>query len=663
MTPIFASISTGRGGSAVPAQTPRAPASATGRRWLGRVHPNSATVLAQAKTMHARRARFPLALVGALMVLRAAALCAADPGAVLASARAAAGVGDASYKGVIIETGSERSSGLNGRWSKTVDLGTGKMRAATDFGIYSIGMVWDGRHYWRQDGSGGVHPIDSDFMQAVHVTDAWLAQLGYLRGDALGARLAPLNDRTAEGRTFSIIQATPRHGQPVELWFDQGTKRLARTVQVLPIDVRTVRYEDYRSVGGLVLPFRITTDYGDDSNAEVVQIDRVARSSANTETFGRPQPPDDFAIAGGKTVVSVEFDGDVIVEAKLNGQGPLAFILDTGGHDILTPGAAAALGLNPVGAGTGGGSGEGKVSEQYARVDRLQIGGLTMRDQRFIIIPLQYNTVERGARPPLAGILGLELFERLAIRLDYHGQTLQFEPLADYRHRGGGTVVPIVFSDDEPLLMAKIAGVSGDVGLDTGNSGTLIVQGIWADAHGLKAQMMSGFPSLGFGMGGASSNWSSRVDFELAGQRFPRIIGRYALDKGGAFSSRTESGNVGNQILANFTLEFDYGHGQIWFEPVQGTEQLPFSRAGVSVLKERAEAFKVVAVAAQTPAAEAGLQVNDEIVAVDGKPSREVSGWDFRRATRLPPGTKLTLSIVRSGQPLKVILTLRELLP
>jgi hypothetical protein len=613
--------------------------------------------------MDKHRAHFPITAVGVLMALRAATLFAANPDVVLASARAAAGAGDGSYTGLIVESGSERESGLNGRWSKTVDLGTGKMRVVADFGVFSTGVVWDGRRYWRQDSSGGVHPIDSDFMQAVHVTDAWLAQLGYLRRKALGAALDPLEDRTAEGRTFSVIRATPPRGQPVELWFDQDTARLVRTVQVMTIDVRTVRYDDYRSVLGLVLPFTITTDYGDDSQADVIQIERVSRSSANTESFGRPRPPDDFVIAGGKTRVPVEFDGDVIVEAKLNSQGPFAFILDTGGHDILTPDAAGALGLKPVGAGAGGGSGEGKVPEQYARVDRLEIGGLTMRNQAFTVIPLQYDTVERGARPPLAGILGLELFERFAMRLDYHAGTLEFEPLSVYRHRGRGTAVPIFFSDDEPLLLAKIAGIPGDVGLDTGNSGTLIVQGIWADTHGLKQRMMSGFPSLGFGMGGASSSWSSRVDFELAGRRFSRIIGHYTPDKRGAFSSRTESGNVGNQILSNFTLDFDYGHSRIWFEPAPRTEQPPLNRAGVTAFKERAEAFKVVAVAAQTPAAEAGLQVDDEIVAVDGTPSKQLSGWDFRRAVRLPPDTKLTLSILRSGQPRTVILTLRELLP
>jgi hypothetical protein len=613
--------------------------------------------------MDKRRIHCAIAAAAALTALPAKTLSAAEPLAVLASARTAAGEGDRSYVGVLIETGSEQANGLSGHWRKVVDLATGRMRVASDFGVFSTAEVWDGRNYWRQDRSGGVHPIDSAFMQTVHVTDGWLAEYGYLRRGARRAELESLGDQTADGRSFAVIRARPQRGQPVELWFDTESKLLARTVQIMSTYVRTVRYDDYRKVRSLLLPFKITTEDGIAADTEVIQIDRVDRAGSANSEFGRPQPPDDFTIAGGKTVVPVDFDGDVIVEAKLNGQGPFAFILDTGGHDILTPDAASELGLRPVGAGASGGSGEGTLPEQYARVDRMDIGGMTMRNQAFTVIPLQFDTVERGAQPALAGILGLELFERFAMQLDYRDRTLAFEPLSGYRHQGGGSAVPIFFGDDQPLLVAKIDGVSGEVGLDTGNSGTLVVQGIWADNHGLKQQMTSGFPSLGFGTGGVSPNWTSRADLDLAGHLFPRIIAHYAEDKKGAFSSRTEAGNVGNDILASFALAFDYGHGEIWFEPVPGHVPQPFARAGVTVYKERAEAFKVAAVASRTPAAEAGLQVDDEIIAVDGTPSKQLSGWDFRRAVRRAPDTKMTLSIVRRGQPQTVVVTLRELLP
>lgn len=500
-------------------------------------------------------------------------------------------------------------------------------------------------------------------MQSVHVTDQWLAQFGYLRPNALGAKVESADDKSVDGHSYALVRATPQGGQPVELWFDKETGRLARTVQLLTISTRTTRYEDYRQALGFWWPYKITTYERNEATADVIQIEHTEKISAHTADFKKLRPPEDFELPGGKTEVPIEIDGDVIVEAKLNGQGPFAFILDTGGHNILTPAAVTALGLHSVGAGASGGSGAGTVAEQYIHIDRMRIGGLTLRSQPFTVIAFPYDTVERGARPPLAGILGLELFERFAMRLDYHDKTLTFEPLQGYRHHGQGVAVPIFFSDDEPLLVAKIDGLAGDVGLDTGNSGTLIVQGIWAHRHGLRQRMMSGFPSLGFGMGGASSNWANRAEFEIADRRFEHVIAYYTADAKGAFSSRTESGNVGNDILANFTLDFDYGHGQIWFEPVPGPEPRPFGRMGASLIKERAEAFKVVSVAAGSPAADAGLKIGDEVVAIDGIPVKQLSGWDYRRAVRRPPGTQLTFQIVRSGDTQTVVLTLKELLP
>ena len=606
--------------------------------------------------------RRTLAIAAVALVTHASQLsAAAPPPAVKAAARSNAG--ESRHGAVLIETGREQTSGLSGRWRKVVELDTGRMRQTSDFGVFSTTEVWDGRNYWRQDASGGVHPVDSPFMRKTHLTDAWLAARGYLSPQALGARLERMGTQNAGGRSFAVVRATPQGGQPVELWFDRKSHLLARTVQTMPTYVRTVEYGDYRRLRGIRVAHRITIQDGVAADTDAIRVVQLALAPRASDDFRRPQPPEDFRIVGGRTVVPVEFDGDVVIEAKLNGRGPFAFILDTGGHDILTPEVAAELRLKPVGAGASGGSGEGTLPEQYVRVNRLEMGGLEMRNQPFTVIPLQFDTVERGAKPTLAGILGLELFERFAMRLDYRNQTLAFEPLASYQHRGTGTAIPIFFEDDQPSLVAQIDGESGELGIDTGNSGTLIVQGIWADHHGLRQRMRSGFPSLGFGTGGASQSWASRADLSLAGRSFPGIIAHYTEDKRGAFSSRTEAGNVGNEILASFVLEFDYGHGQIWFDPVSGPLPRPFNRAGVTVYKERADAFTVAAVASGTPAAEAGLQVGDEVIAVDGTAAHQLSGWDFGRAVRRPVGTKMSLSINRKGQPQIIVVTLRDLLP
>ena len=584
----------------------------------------------------------------------------ADAQSVLASARTAAGRLDLS--GIRVESGTETASGLTGKWRKSIDLETGRTRTVADFGVFRTTDVWDGKRYWRQDKSGGVHALNSPFAQENNLTEAWLASFGYLKSDAAGARLERLDDGALGGKRFAIIRATPRGGQTVDLWFDTQSHHLQRTVQIMPTYIKTVIYENYRDRSGIPVASRVTTEDGIDADRDVIQVEDVSPAKSTRE-FVRPEALDDFSIAGGKTTIPIEFDGDVIVEAKLNGQGPFAFILDTGGHDIVTPEVATLLHLKPVGAGASGGSGEGTMPLQFAQVDRLEIGAAILSNQSFTVIPLPVDTTERGARPPLAGILGLELFERFAMRLDYGKKTLTLQPLADYKHEGAGTAIPIFFTDDQPLFDAKIANVAGQIALDTGNSGTLVVQGAWADEHGLQGQMMSGFPSLGYGMGGASQSWSSRVDFEVAGVQFRGVVGHYSKDQKGAFSSRTEAGNVGNDVLANFVLEFDYAHNQVWFEAAPGHVTWAFDRAGLSFFKENAKAFKISAVAAGTPAAEAGLRTNDVIAAVDGKPASQISGWDLRRSMRAPPGTKVTLSLMRDGQPLSVVVTLRELLP
>jgi len=382
------------------------------------------------------------ASLGLIAPVQSPAAPADDPQAILASARSAAGRLDLS--GIRVESGTETASGLTGRWRKSIDLESGRTRTVADFGVFRTTEVWDGKNYWRQDKSGGVHALNSPFAQENNLTEAWLASFGYLKLDAAGAKLERLADGVERGIRFAIVRATPRAGQSVDLWFDTTTHQLQRTVQIMTTYTKTVTYDGYRGRSGIPLASTTTTEDGVDADRDVIHIENVSPAKSARD-FVRPHPVDDFSIAGGKTTLPIEFDGDVIVEAKLNGQGPFAFILDTGGHDIVTPEASTLLHLKPVGAGASGGSGEGTMPLQFAQVDRLEIGGATLRNQSFTVIPLPVDTTERGARPPLAGILGLEMFERFAVRLDYGKKTLSLQSLSGYKHEGAGTAVPIFF--------------------------------------------------------------------------------------------------------------------------------------------------------------------------------------------------------------------------
>jgi PDZ domain-containing protein/aspartyl protease len=559
----------------------------------------------------------------------------------------------------LVAAGTTESSGISRTWREVVDLRSPRMMIRVEAGIVQSHQTWNGVDSWRQKSSGGVHKLDSQFGRANALTDEWLEQRRYLAGSR-GARMSSPEIRTDGNARFITMTAVPEGGTPVDLWFDSGSHLLARTVRRQNLETETVQYSDYRTVDGIKLPYLVTKDDGHPAEIETTRVSRYAINTATDDDFARPRCPDDSNVVGGKTVVPIEYDGFVIVNAMINGKGPFGFILDTGGHDILTPEAAKSIGLVLEGAGSSGGSGEGRVAEKYARVSRVEIGGMTMRDQTFTVLPLSYDTVEQGPRQPLGGILGLEIFERFAARLDYPAKTLTLEPLETFVHYGSGSRVPLYFNDDEPLVGASMNGHVGDFGIDTGNTGSLIVQGRWAEREGLTSTLEKGYEVVSSGMGGESRNWITRVDMDLAGVHFRGIIGSYSNDKGGAFASIVEAGNIGNDILSNFILDFDYGRGVLWFDHVEKPAPPRSGHAGLSAVKNQPAEFRVVRVTPKSPAEDAGVHVGDEITAVNGVPAGQMSGTDFRRALAKPPHTQVQLEIMRSGTAQTITVTLGD---
>ena len=203
------------------------------------------------------------ALCAALALTNIAHADTDDASQILQHARAASG-GDAwNTVAALHAKGEEHAAGLTAQWQGIDDLHGGRNAQHADFGVFKIAEGFDDREHWRMDRSEAVHALDSTFARSATATDAWLARRGWLRAGADGAMLSAASNRTDAGHTYNVVTATPRNGQPVELWFDAQTGLLARNVRVMPISIQTTRYDDYRDVAGVKLPFAITTDHGE----------------------------------------------------------------------------------------------------------------------------------------------------------------------------------------------------------------------------------------------------------------------------------------------------------------------------------------------------------------------------------------------------------------
>lgn len=561
----------------------------------------------------------------------------------------------------LIASGKITAAGLEGSWQSVNDLGDGRFATRTDLSAFRIAETYDGRTHWRVEPSGGSHKLDSPFALRRTQTSAWLARFGWMQAGFGGARRSVAIERTEKGKRYSVVTATPRGGEPVELWFDPATGDLARTVEQDWFRKLETRYTDYRTVAGRRLPFVVVRSDGNNEERTIIDTYRLL-PTAPANSYAAPRQPDDHTLPATGTTVAATVFPQLVIEASINGR-PMHFLFDTGGHSIVSPDAARALGLTPVGGVRSGGSGAGTIEQQFTRVKELRIGDAVMRDQAFSVLDLGYSSMERGAQPPLAGLLGLEVVERFITRLDYRAGTLTLLP-RDQNPTCKSGWVAARFSDDMPTVDALLDGVRAPFTIDTGNNGSTMLYMHWLKQNGLVARYNRGVQAVSYGAGGASQNWVSYAQtFTVGGGtvRYPMV--RTSDDKGGVSLSVSEAGNLGTHTLANYTITFDYGRSRICMDYVPGYVPVPFSRAGLRAIKTDPDTILLSLVNQGGPAAQAGLSKNDKLLSVDGRGARTLSGGDLTRVFTQPPGTRVRVRYVRDGQERDAEIVLREMLP
>lgn len=422
------------------------------------------------------------------------------------------------------------------------------------FAQFTEAEAYNGQSHWREDRSGATHLLNAPFTVRTTVTQAWLKRRGYLQ--PASARVESVERQMIGGRAATVLTMRPAGGNPVRLGFDDATLLLVQAQWDKPISTVTETYSDYRDVGGFKAPFHIEMEESGDRS--VVSIEQYLRPGSSRAAFARPRPPEDTDMKGVSTLplAALSF---AVVPAQINGH-EYDFILDTGGHNILTPAAAAALGLTGEGRGSSGGSGEGRAPTSDTRVAELRLGSAVMTNQHFTILDLD-GAVKRKDKPDMGGILGLEIFERMAVTIDEPHNRLTIEPYRPGR-RCNGDEIALVFDDDQPAVRGKIDAVPAQIGIDVGNGGIPIVLWRWAEAHKIADRYSHGTAGTGHGVGGTNVTFRTPHHDIVIGRTALRDVDvNYAVSKAGYFSSRADSMNLGRALLQKYVVRFDYAHG------------------------------------------------------------------------------------------------------
>src|ERR1700681_28321 len=526
--------------------------------------------------------------------------------------------------------GTLRFETLRGRFSEVVDPRSGRFVRRWDVEGLPESSGSDGTA-WVQDWSGTVHRLDAPHARRVAATDAWFDRRGWCAPDALGATSTRAVRRSQGGRTFDVVQTLPRGGVPIEIWFDGVSGLPDRTIVRLNEVTRVVRLADWRDVDGTAVPFVRRFEYPEDGDVETLTTETIgSRHVAGAAEFSPPATRNDVRMARGarSTTVPIRIERHkILVDVMLNGHGPFPFVLDTGGHFILTSATARTLGLTVLAPG-------------FVRVHELRIGDAIVRDNLAHRTSYAFARVERGPLPPKAGSLGIELFARFAAIIDPDARTLSLTPLREPAARYAGVRVPLAFDEDAPFVPCRIDGIPGDCMVDTGNAGNTIVEGHWAHAVGLSRRFASGLDA-----GGGVR--VSRAAIDIGAVHLPReIVAAYPLAARGSESTTVEAAILSETLHERYVTAIDYRQGAMWLAPARHRTPLPFNRTGLQLRRRTDGAFDVAFVYARSPASAAGVRAGDRIVAIDGKPARTITPDDLIALDAAPIGTIRTYRVI-----------------
>ena len=156
---------------------------------------------------------------------------------------------------------------------------------------------------------------DSPDARMSAATDAYLARNGFFHPDTDPVKfLGPLKPATVDGHDYMLLDLQPAGGAPVEIWVDTTTHLIDRIVEMMPTDVVTTRFADYRTVDGLLLPFHQETQSGPDSDPMVVDISRYdVRVEPREADFALPSSK------GGDTWIGTKGPGDFCLSPRMPG--------------------------------------------------------------------------------------------------------------------------------------------------------------------------------------------------------------------------------------------------------------------------------------------------------------------------------------------------------
>jgi len=382
--------------------------------------------------------------------------------------------------------------------------------------------------------------------------------------------------------------------------------------------------------------------------------------------FTKPE----FEVRSDSGTVTIPFElinNHLIIPISLGGE-TFDVILDTGMpiNAVMLYGTDRVdkldLNFGSMEIGVAGAGGGDPISARLAQGETVDVGAVRMTNTTLIVMP----PIE-GISLYHHGVIGAALFENFVVSIDYDERKLQLHDPATYAAAEGAVEVPLSFKGERgvPYVELKVKAASGQatdlqVVVDLGASHTLSLNMDTIEQFAIPASTISS--TIGHGVSGPVLGKVGRIGgLELGGFAFTDVVTTFPISEhqhpGGMDS---KNGNLGNGILKRFNVSFDYANKRMLLEPNKSFEA-PFEwdMSGMR-LKPVEAGLKIETLVAGSPAADAGLAVDDVVTHVNGEPASTQNMFKLRDMMK-QDGTEMRIKATREGRSVEVKLTLRRM--
>jgi predicted aspartyl protease len=358
----------------------------------------------------------------------------------------------------------------------------------------------------------------------------------------------------------------------------------------------------------------------------------------------------------------------ILMELSVDDSIPLNFIFDTGaGGTIINECTADSLGI--VGGEAVPREGATGMAEIVQSTDHVvSLGDIGFQDVTLGIADIDH--IEKRIGMPIDGVIGWLILSRYAVRIDYDTMLIEIYDNNKFEYDFGDSGYALEVQGTAIFTSVTTTFKSGStftdkVLVDTGAGSTFYFNTPFIEENDLLTEMDTYYEreTQGISTESAHAYTTMLANLSIGDYEFSTLPVTMAIAEAGASSWSGPMGILGNSVLKRFNVFIDLQQKRMSLEPNRlYDDEFEVNCSGLELVTDGAFQKVIIDhVYAGSPAEEAGLEVGDEIVQIDGA---NVS--DFRlphvRSMLSQDGQEAEILIDREGELHNHLFTLRPLI-